>query len=190
VTGPARRAPRILVAGVGNVLRGDDGFGVVTARQLMARNDIPENVTVIETGIGGMSLVQDLMAGYDALVLLDACHRGGQPGQVYLLEPEVLEVAAMEPSVRRDFFADTHYATPSRALALVAAIGSLPRIIRVIGCEAGEVDDYRLGLSPSVELATGRAVEMTIDVIKEIRKSPAAQGSSPMQSPSENSEPG
>ena len=108
----ARRAPRILVAGVGNVLRGDDGFGVVAARKLMARNDIPEGVTVIETGIGGMSLVQELMAGYDALVLLDACRRGGLPGHVHLLEPEVPEAATLEPSARRDFFADTHYCDP------------------------------------------------------------------------------
>ena len=70
---PTRRAPRILVAGVGNVLRGDDGFGFVAARKLMARNDMPEGVWVIETGIGGMSLVQEPMAGYDELVLLDAC---------------------------------------------------------------------------------------------------------------------
>jgi hypothetical protein len=59
------------------------------------------------------------------------------------------------------------YATPSRALALVAAIGSLPRIVRVIGCEVEEVDDYRLGLSPPVELATDRAADMAIGLIKE-----------------------
>jgi hydrogenase maturation protease len=165
----ARRPRRILVAGVGNVLRGDDGFGVVAARKLMARHDIPEGVTVIETGIGGMSLVQELMAGYDALVLLDACRRGGPPGHVYLLEPEVPEAATLEPSARRDFFADTHYATPSRALALVAAIGSLPPLVRVVGCEATELDDYRLGLSPPVELATGRAVEMAVRLLKKIR---------------------
>jgi hypothetical protein len=60
-------------------------------------------------------------------------------------------------------------ATPSRALALVAAIGSLPRIVRIDGCEAADVDDYQLGLSPSVELATGRASEMAICLLKEIR---------------------
>ena len=165
----AHRVPRILIAGVGNVLRGDDGFGVVAARRLMARDDIPEGVTVIETGIGGISLVQELMAGYDALVLIDACRRGSPPGALYLLEPEVLEAATLEPNALHDFFADTHYATPARALALVAAIGSLPPIVRVVGCEAEEVDDYRVGLSPRVELAIGRAAEMAIDLIQEIR---------------------
>jgi hydrogenase maturation protease len=109
----------------------------------MAHNDIPDGVTVIETRIGGMTLVQELMAGYDALVLLYACRRGEPQGQVYLLEPEVLDAARLEPSARRDFFADTHYA---RALALVAAIGSLPRIV---GYEVKDVDDYRLGPAAS-----------------------------------------
>jgi hydrogenase maturation protease len=150
---------------------------VVDARETeMARNDIPEGVTVIETGIGGMSLVQELMAGYDALVLLDACRRGGPPGHVYLLEPEVLEPTKLEPSARRDFFADTHYATPSRALAFVAAIGSLPGIVRVVGCEAADVEDYQLGLSPSVELATGLAAEMAIGLMKEIRAATSPGG--------------
>src|SRR6202040_1024838 len=75
----------------------------------------------------------------------------------------------LEPSARRDFFADTQYATPSRALALVAASGSLPRIVRIVGCEAADVDDSRLGLSPPVELAPGRASEMAIHLLKEIR---------------------
>ncbi len=164
----AHRVPRILVAHVANILRGDDGFGVVAARKLMARDDIPEGVTVIETGIGGISLVQELMTGYDALVLL--CPRGGPSGEVCLLQPEVLEPARLEPSARRDIFADTHYATPARALALVAAIGSLPQTVRVVGCEAEDVDEYRLGLSPSVELAIERAAEMAIGlIIKEIR---------------------
>ena len=172
----ARRAPRILVAGVGNVLRGDDGFGVTTARKLMSRGDLPEGVTVIETGIGGMSLVQELMVQYDALVLLDACRRGGVAGQLHLLEPEVVEAAKLAPSARRDFFADTHYATPARALALVAATGSLPPIVRVVGCEPGEVDEYRLGLTPAVEAATDRAAAMVIDLLEELRTAARADG--------------
>ena len=66
---------RILVAGVGNVLNGDDGFGVELAWRL-AKRSLPAGVKVIETGIGGMTLVQELMLGYDAVLLLDA-HQGG-----------------------------------------------------------------------------------------------------------------
>ena len=62
---------KLLVTGVGNVLQGDDGFGVELAHRLMARTDIPADVKIMETGIGGMSLVQELMYGYDALLLLD-----------------------------------------------------------------------------------------------------------------------
>lgn len=171
----APHVPRILVAGVGNMLRGDDGFGVVAARKLMARDDVPDGVRVIETGIGGMSLVQELMTAHDALVLFDACRRGGAIGQLYLLEPEIQEAATLAPHARRDFFADTHYATPARALALVAAIGSLPRNVRVVACEVGGIDDYRLGLSPSVERATGLAAAMAIAHIREIRAAACAR---------------
>lgn len=152
---------RILVAGVGNVLRGDDGFGVVTAQRLIDGADFPPHVKVIETGIGGMSLVQELMDGYDALILIDACQRGGEAGQLYVLEPELPDVAAMSPDQRRDYFADTHYATPFRALAFLAAVGTLPRVIRIIGCEPADADRYDIGLDPVVERAVGRAIVET-----------------------------
>lgn len=149
---------RILVAGVGNVLRGDDGFGVVTAQRLIETADFPPHVKVIETGIGGMSLVQELMDGYDALILIDACQRGGEAGQLYVLEPELPDVAAMSPDQRRDYFADTHYATPFRALAFLAAVDTLPRVIRIIGCEPADADRFEIGLAPEVEHAVDKAI--------------------------------
>lgn len=167
----ASRTPlqkRALVAGVGNVLRGDDGFGVRVAQRLMARPDLPAGVKVIETGIGGMSLVQELMDGYDALLLLDACRRGGEPGTLYVLEPEIPHVDIMTVAERRDYFADTHYATPIRALALASSVTRLPGMIRIIGCEPGEIDEFRMGFSPAVEAAVERAVEMALTLASEL----------------------
>ena len=161
----APHRPRILVAGVGNVLRGDDGFGVAAAWRLMARDDLPQDVRVIETGIGGMSLVQELMSEYNALILLDACRRGSAPGRLYIFEPAVLNTAAFGPNTRRDYFADTHYATPIRALALLRAIGQLPAVIRVIGCEPDRIDDFQLGLSAPVQAAVGEAASLVIRLI-------------------------
>ena len=113
---------RILVAGVGNVLDGDDGFGVELAWRL-ARRELPAGVKVIETGIGGMSLVQELMQGYDAVLLLDAHQAGGAPGTLRLLEPTLPDLSALDAHQLRDYFADTHYATPLRALALAVRLG-------------------------------------------------------------------
>ncbi len=164
---PSKRdpSPRILVAGVGNVLHGDDGFGIEVATQLMKRTDLPESVKVIETGIGGMSLVQELMYGYEALAIIDAYKNNRAPGEVYLLEPVLPDLSDMDAHDRRDYFADTHYATPFRALSLLEHIGNLPGTIRIIGCEPEEVDALRIGLSPPVAKAVPGAVSLVIDWI-------------------------
>ena len=126
--------PRVLIAGVGNVLQGDDGFGVELAWRL-AKRALPPGVKVIETGIGGMSLVQELMQGYDAILVLDAHQQGGAAGTLRLLEPTLPDLSALDPHQLRDYFADTHYATPLRALALAARLGHLPNVVAVLGCE-------------------------------------------------------
>ena len=68
---------RVLVAGVGNMLRRDDGFGPAVAASLAG---LPPGVAVVETGIGGVALLQELLSGYDGLILIDAVDRGAAPG--------------------------------------------------------------------------------------------------------------
>jgi hydrogenase maturation protease len=159
---------RVLVAGVGNVLRGDDGFGVRAAQALAADPRLPEGVKVIETGIGGMSLVQELMDPYDALILLDACDRGGTPGRVFVLEPELPDLDGLSPGERRDWFADTHYATPLRALSLAAATAQLPPLLRIVGCQPADADRFDLGLDPAVEAALPEAIERVLALVAAI----------------------
>ena len=65
-------ASGVLVACVGNVLRGDDGFGPAVAARLDGK--LPAGARLIETGIGGIALVQELLAGYEGLVIVDAAH--------------------------------------------------------------------------------------------------------------------
>lgn len=161
--------PRVLIAGVGNVLHGDDGFGVEAARRLALRTDLPPEVKVMETGIGGMSLIQETMYGYDALLLLDAYRKGGTPGQLYMLHPVIPDLSNLDAHELRDYFADTHYATPIRALSFVAHTGHLPAIVRILGCEPEDVDDMRIGLSPAVAAAVGVAMTMVVDWIEEYR---------------------
>ncbi|MEW5835619.1 MAG: hydrogenase maturation protease [Pseudomonadota bacterium] len=153
---------RVLVAGVGNVLQGDDGFGVELAWRL-ARRAWPEGVKVIETGIGGMSLVQEAMRGIDGLLLLDAHASGGAPGTLRLLEPVLPDLSALDPHALRDYFADTHYATPMRALALLERLGRLPRRIAVVGCEPAAHEEMVIGLSAPVAAALGAAEALAVD---------------------------
>lgn len=157
---------RILVAGVGNVLKADDGFGVVVANHLMKHAKLPASTKVIETGIGGMTLIQELMDGYNLLILLDAFQRGGKPGELYVLEPVLPDLSDLSLSERRDYFADTHYATPMRALSLLEHISKMPDIVRIVGCEPKSLEELQIGLSPEVENAVEPATRLIHEVIE------------------------
>lgn len=138
-------ARRVLVAGVGNVLRGDDGFGPAVAAML---HDLPEGVTVIETGIGGIALLQELMVGYDALVLIDAVERGAAPGTLFLITPEVGDAVHVP---------DVHLANPDRVLSMAKTMGVLPERVMIVGCQPAEIDELTQELSPPVRRALGTA---------------------------------
>jgi hydrogenase maturation protease len=132
---------KVLVAAVGNVLRRDDGFGPAVAERL---GPTPDGVTVVETGIGGIALVQELMTGYDALLVIDAIDRGAAPGSVFEITPEVGEAVHVP---------DVHLANPQRVLTMAKGLGVLPPRLLIVGCQAAETDELGEGLSPEVEQA-------------------------------------
>ena len=159
---------RILVAGVGNVLKGDDGFGVRTLEALTRLGELPPGVSLIESGIGGIHLVQELQQGYDALILLDAMDKGAAPGTLFLVEPVLPDPAEMSDRERRDFFADVHYATPVRAMTMARAIGVLPPIVRIIGCQPEDAESFGSTMTAPVTGAVARAIEMVSDVVRQL----------------------
>ncbi len=148
---------RVLVVGVGNVLHRDDGFGVEVARQLSQR-DLPAGVAVAETGIGGIHLVHELMAGYDALVVVDAVDRGRSPGTVMVINADVIDVRGLRTEERHDLLADMHLATPERALMVAKAAGVLPERTVIVGCQPAETETLGIGLSATVSNAVTTAV--------------------------------
>lgn len=158
--------PRVLVAGMGNVLHGDDGFGVAVA-QALADLELPARVHLIEVGIGGMHLVQELMDGYDALVLVDAADRNAAPGTVFVLRPEVPDLGRMAPMERRELLADMHYTVPSRALLMAKALDVLPEQVWIVGCQPDGPPGLGMDLSPTVRTAIGRAVEVVQGLVAE-----------------------
>ena len=147
---------RILVAGVGNVLRGDDGFGVVVAQRL-AREKPPAHVEVMDIGIGGIHLVQEMLEPVDALVVVDAVDLGRIPGTVFVIRPDVAEVSALGLEERYDWLADMHYATPERALMLARGLGILPDVTWIVGCQPGDAERLGEGLSLEVDGAVEAA---------------------------------
>jgi hydrogenase maturation protease len=147
-------APRILVAGIGNVFLGDDGFGVEVVRR-MAERPWPAEVRVADFGIRGFDLACALLEPHDLVILVDAVQRNGTPGTLYLLEAETI------PDGPPSF--EGHGMDPAQVLRNVRAMGGTPGRILVLGCEPesfGDLDAGRMGLSARVARAADEAIDM------------------------------
>lgn len=156
-----------MIAGVGNVLRADDGFGVEVARRL-ERVDFPPGVRVVETGIGGIALVQELQEGWDALVVVDTVDLDRPPGNVMLIEPDIVDVHTLSWSERHDLLADMHLTTPDRALMLAKALGVLPGRVLEVGCQPEDPHAVGEELSAPVAAAVGVAVDEIVRHVNEL----------------------
>jgi hydrogenase maturation protease len=164
---------RILIAGVGNVLRADDAFGVEVARR-METMKLPKGVKVVETGIAGMALVQELQGGWDALIVADCVDRGRPPGQVMMIIPDVIDVHAMSLELRMDMLADMHLATPERVFMLSKALGVLPEKLMMIGCQPEDPETPGAAMSVPVAAAIDIAIDMILHHVDELRAADAA----------------
>jgi hydrogenase maturation protease len=152
---------RILVAGLGNVFEGDDGFGVEVVQQL-ARRPWPEKVEVRDFGIRGVHLAYQLLEPYELVVMIDAVHRNGEPGSVYVIEhgadPDAPEAAETEPAM------DAHDLAPDGVLALVPRLGGTLCRVVVVGCEPQSLTPG-MGLSPSVAGSVDTAARLVTDIV-------------------------
>lgn len=151
------------MAGIGNIFLGDDGFGVEVARRL-AREELPSHVAVRDFGIRGLHLAYEMLdGGYGTTIFVDALPRGGAPGTVYLLEPEIdtAKTGAFPANV-----SDGHGMDPGAVLRLLQAMGGVPGRVLIVGCEPALVEE-RMGLSASVEDAVSEAVRFVRDIIEQ-----------------------
>lgn len=142
-------ADRVLVAGIGNLFFGDDGFGPEVARRLAQQDDLPAGVTVVDYGIRGMHLAYDLLDGYRALVVVDALPGTGPAGELTVLEvgPDDLGAADFDP----------HGMAPVAVLASVRQLGGRLPPTFVVGCRPASVEEG-IGLSAAVAAAVPQAV--------------------------------
>ena len=147
----------MLVAGIGNIFLGDDGFGVEVAGRLAAES-LPQGVEVRDFGIRGMHLAYEMLdGGYDTTILVDATPRGGTPGSLYLIEPD--SGSAEVPSAP-----DAHAMNPNAVLAMLDALGGTPGRVLIVGCEPASVEEG-IGLSVPVANAIGDAVRFVRQII-------------------------
>jgi hydrogenase maturation protease len=148
---------RALIACLGNIFLSDDGFGVEVAQRLAAR-DLPDGVRVTDYGIRGMHLAYDLAEGYDTTILVDAVPRGGEPGTVYVIEPDTAPAREAGPSAEGLLF-DAHGMQPDVVLGMAGMLGASAGRVLIVGCEPATVDEG-MGLSPPVAAAVDNAVRV------------------------------
>ena len=151
--------PRILIACIGNIFLGDDGFGTEVARRL-AECPMPPGVILKDFGIRGLDLTYALLDPYELVILVDACARGGEPGTVYLLEQD-----PGESNTRDDVPArlETHSMNPMNVLRMAKSMGGARSRILIVGCEPADLgsdEEGKLGLSEPVQAAVDEAVIM------------------------------
>ncbi|HEX3789633.1 MAG TPA: hydrogenase maturation protease [Pseudonocardiaceae bacterium] len=154
---------RVLVAGIGNIFLGDDGFGVEVVRRL-SDVDLPDRVRVVDYGIRGMHLAYDLAGGdYDLTIMVDATARGEPPGTVTVLELDPVTAPTQAPAESTQLL-DAHGMQPDVVLGLVDLLGAQPGRVLLVGCEPA-VLDHGMALSPAVELMVDTAVRCVIDLV-------------------------
>jgi hydrogenase maturation protease len=150
---------KLLVAGVGNIFLGDDGFGLEVVKRL-AQRPLPQNVQVVDFGIRSYDLAYALMEDWELVILVDALPLGGDPGTLYTMEPELSETGGV-PAI------DAHTMNPISVLQLVNALGGRVNRMLVVGCEPASVDlDEQGNMAMSARVST--AVEPAVHMVEQL----------------------
>jgi len=145
---------RILVAGLGNIFCGDDGFGVEVVRRLSAQV-LPPSVRVVDFGIRALHLAYEILdGGYETTILVDAARTGDAPGTVSLIKPDIDTLSSDAGELP-----DAHAMDFRSVLRLLRSLGGEPGDIYIVGCEPLQLED-EIGLSQPVAAAVEEAVRL------------------------------
>ena len=163
---PLTKKPIILVAGIGNIFLGDDGFGVDVARRLATRK-LPAEVRVTDFGIRGFDLAYALQDGYETTILVDACPRGETPGTLFVIEPDL---KALDDPEAPQAVVEAHSINPMSVLRMARAMNIEPKNVLLVGCEPASLggEQGEMGLSAPVERAVEDAVKLVESLIEKI----------------------
>jgi hydrogenase maturation protease len=154
--------PHTLVAGIGNIFLGDDGFGCAVARELLAKTNIPAGTNVVDYGIRGLDLAYALLDPYKTVIFVDAISRGATPGTIHLLQP-------VAPDTNEDTSLDPHSMDPVHLLAMARSLGEIHAEIFIVGCEPldfGNELEGRMELSDVVAASVPEAARAVLDLIQ------------------------
>jgi hydrogenase maturation protease len=163
---PMVRSKRILIAGIGNIFLADDGFGVEVASRLASRT-FPEGVQVTDFGIRGFDLAYALMDGYETTILVDAYPGNGEPGTLFVVEPDLQELQT--PNAQPGMV-DAHAMNPLQVLRMAASMGGELKRILLVGCTPATLgpEEGQMGLSEPVAAAVDEAVKLVDSLVEKI----------------------
>lgn len=158
--------PTILVAGIGNIFLGDDGFGVEVARRLAQRH-LPAAVRVVDFGIRGFDLAYALQDGYEKTILVDACPHGEVPGTLSVIEPDL---TSLDDPAGPQAVVQAHAMNPVNVLRMARAMNIEVKNILLVGCEPETLggDEGQMGLSAVVEASVEEAVKLVESLIGKV----------------------
>jgi hydrogenase maturation protease len=154
--------PSVLIACIGNIFLGDDGFGCEVARHL-TQCSWPDNVKAVDFGIRGFDLTYALLDGHDVTIFVDATPRGNQPGTLYTIEPALDEIENIEAGA----MVDAHSMDPMRVLRMVKSMGGQFKKILLVGCEPATFgpEEGQMGLSEPVAASVPAAVKIVESLV-------------------------
>ena len=144
----------VVVIGIGNSYRSDDGVGPRTVDAL--REVVPDGVGLVRSDGDPDSLMQAWEPA-DLAVVVDAVVSGGKPGTIYRFNGRDRLPAAF-------FSTSTHAFGLSEAIELGHALHRLPGELQIVGVEAGSLAHGR-GLTPPVRSALPRVVDVVQSLI-------------------------
>jgi hydrogenase maturation protease len=149
----------ILVACIGNIFQGDDAFGCEVAK-VLARRTPSQDVRVVDFGIRGLDLTYALLDAPDLTILVDAVSRGGDPGTLYTIEPDLNDGAGE--------VVNAHAMDPVQALRAARSMGGRMGRVLLVGCEPADLGgrEGRMGLTPPVAAAIEQAADMVESIIQ------------------------
>lgn len=151
---------KILVAGLGSVLMGDDGAGPHVIAHLQQHYRMPENVTVADLGTPGLALTSNIL-GYDAVILVDTVNGGGTAGEIRRFAHEDLLKIPVNPRV------NPHDPAVGEALLTASMSPAAPEEVVLIGIVPLQ-SSYGVGLSPEVLEAIPEAAQHVLDEVFQI----------------------
>jgi hydrogenase maturation protease len=174
----APKSPSVLIAGIGNIFLGDDAFGVEVAQRL-ANRKLPDRVKVVDFGIRGFDLAYALLDRFDVTILVDACPRGGAPGTLYVIEPD-LNLSAQDAAEAAQTAVDAHSMNPMNVIRMAKSMGGDLKRILLVGCEPLTLgpDEGAMGLSEPVAAMVEEAANRIESLVETIQRSESPERSS------------